>query len=238
MDEWPGHAVNALVAIDGYKGCSIALSCDSVCFNQRNKLLKSIFACCSLQSRLSPFAHSKRRKKGKGASSKPSITRNENLGKWFSLIDASTLSKKKDLLTVKKLQSSLLLNKELHNTLYGLIVFEVSWSHVRGINYLNELQVPVLSLFFCPINYLWVVGSSLKLLMLQGSPVRADWYLTCFGDQIDAKMGIRQHRSCCKLYDIMVLWDSIWAAAIEVLPGFYNWFVSALIYAFLCCIHC
>lgn len=29
----------------------------------------------------------------------------------------------------------------LHEALHGFIVFEVSWKHVRGIKYLNELQV-------------------------------------------------------------------------------------------------
>lgn len=42
---------------------------------------------------------------------------------------------------VKKLRNSLLLDSKLHGILHGFIVFEVEWSNVRGINYLNELQV-------------------------------------------------------------------------------------------------
>ncbi|CAI9294816.1 unnamed protein product [Lactuca saligna] len=55
-------------------------------------------------------------------------------------VDAAALSKKRALLPVKKLRSSLLANSKLHRTLYGFIVFQVSWKDVRGINYLNELQ--------------------------------------------------------------------------------------------------
>lgn len=97
-----------------------------------------------MQSRLSPFANSKRRMERKvnkamhttSKASKPKISK-----RWFQLVDAATLSKKRALLPVKKLRNSLLLNRELHRTLYGFIVFEVSWTNVRGINYLNELQV-------------------------------------------------------------------------------------------------
>lgn len=64
----------------------------------------------------------------------------KTLYRWFSVIDAA-LYQKKALIPVKKLKDSFLLNKELHHTLYGFIVFEVEWAHVRGINYLNELQV-------------------------------------------------------------------------------------------------
>lgn len=98
------------------------------------------------KSRLSPFANSKRRMERKvnkamhelattSKASKPKISK-----RWFQLVDAATLSKKRALLPVKKLRNSLLLNRELHRTLYGFIVFEVSWTNVRGINYLNELQ--------------------------------------------------------------------------------------------------
>ena len=44
-------------------------------------------------------------------------------------------------LQVNKLKDARILNRELHQTLYGFIIFEVDWAHVRGINYLNELQV-------------------------------------------------------------------------------------------------
>ncbi|XP_044501222.1 uncharacterized protein LOC123222485 isoform X2 [Mangifera indica] len=95
------------------------------------------------KSRLSPFANRKaqrQRKEGKDSSSTPGASKLEKLKRWFSLIDAATLSQKRALLPVKTLRSHLLLNSELHRTLYGFIVFEVSWTDVRGINYLNELQ--------------------------------------------------------------------------------------------------
>ena len=44
-------------------------------------------------------------------------------------------------LQVNKLKDARILNRELHQTLYGFIIFEVDWGDVRGINYLNELQV-------------------------------------------------------------------------------------------------
>ncbi|KAK9048562.1 hypothetical protein SSX86_032472 [Deinandra increscens subsp. villosa] len=86
------------------------------------------------KSRMSPFAITRTRKRIKDA------PESRNLGRWFSVIDAATLSKKHDLLHVKKLRNSLLANSKLHRTLYGFIVFEVAWKDVRGINYLNELQ--------------------------------------------------------------------------------------------------
>ena len=101
------------------------------------------------QSRLSPFANTRKKKErrdigglfeGKGTS-KINTSKSINLKKWFSVIDAASLSKKRALLPVEKLRTSLILNSKLHRTLYGFIVFEVAWSDVRGINYLNELQV-------------------------------------------------------------------------------------------------
>ncbi|XVE78402.1 hypothetical protein DITRI_Ditri13aG0142100 [Diplodiscus trichospermus] len=95
------------------------------------------------KSRLSPFANTKgrrERKEGKEAASKANAKDSKKFERWFSLIDAATLSKKRVLLPVKKLRTSLLLSSELHRTLYGFIVFEVAWSNVRGLNYLNELQ--------------------------------------------------------------------------------------------------
>lgn len=107
------------------------------------------------KSRLSPFANSSARKArntGKEKlekkasnkvtnSNKSSKSTNSKISeRWFSLIDAATLSQKTALLPVKKLKYSLQLNQELHRTLFGLIIFEVSWDDVRGINYLNELQ--------------------------------------------------------------------------------------------------
>ncbi|KAI3499106.1 hypothetical protein L1887_34899 [Cichorium endivia] len=68
------------------------------------------------------------------------VALSENLTRWFLVIDAATLSKKRALLPVEKLRSSLIANSKLHRTLYGFIVFEVGWKDVRAINYLNELQ--------------------------------------------------------------------------------------------------
>ncbi|KAI4383242.1 hypothetical protein MLD38_009106 [Melastoma candidum] len=95
------------------------------------------------KSRLSPFANSKTRKKkkkGKQAHPKSNGSDPKKSRRWFRLIDAASLSHKRALLPVEKLKNSLLLSGELHRTLYGFIVFEVEWSSVRGINYLNELQ--------------------------------------------------------------------------------------------------
>lgn len=107
------------------------------------------------KSRLSPFANTSARKRRKSGKEKPEkkacskgtnpsncskSTRSRISERWCSLIDAATLSQKRALLPVKNLKYSLQLNHELHRTLFGLIVFEVSWTDVRGLNYLNELQ--------------------------------------------------------------------------------------------------
>ncbi|CAN8247746.1 unnamed protein product [Cochlearia groenlandica] len=102
------------------------------------------------KSRLSPFANTKvregkkkkiqeeeKKKKPEETYSEPNNERMKKLKKWFSLIDATTLSKKK--IPAKKLQSTLFLKEQLHKTLYGFIVFEVEWANVRGVNYVNEL---------------------------------------------------------------------------------------------------
>lgn len=100
------------------------------------------------KSRLSPFANTKSRKERRvkrdllePISSPKSLTSKlKNLKKWFALIDLAAISQKRPMLPVKKLKNSLTLNSKLHATLHGLIIFEVEWSDVRGINYLNELQ--------------------------------------------------------------------------------------------------
>ncbi|PHT76350.1 hypothetical protein T459_19872 [Capsicum annuum] len=99
------------------------------------------------KSRLSPFANTRGRKQRKDngdildiKSNEFSPSESENARRWFPFIDAATLAKKKELLPVKKLRNSLILNNKLHRTLYGFIVFEVAWNDVRGINYFNELQ--------------------------------------------------------------------------------------------------
>lgn len=82
------------------------------------------------------------------ASSSSNTRKLRNFKKWFLLIDALTLSRQRALLPVEKLKDSLIANSKLHRTLYGFIVFEVAWKDVRGINYLNELQVAATSYSF------------------------------------------------------------------------------------------
>ncbi|KAL8239375.1 hypothetical protein R6Q59_015942 [Mikania micrantha] len=97
------------------------------------------------KSRLSPFAITGGQKGNKedpkfsefNCRSKPSKN-SQKLKRWLSMV---TLSRKRVLLPVEKLRTSLLANSKLHRTLYGFIVFEVAWKDVRGINYLNQLQI-------------------------------------------------------------------------------------------------
>ncbi|XP_057792711.1 uncharacterized protein LOC131009414 [Salvia miltiorrhiza] len=100
------------------------------------------------KSRLSPFANTRGKKERKmteelselQASSPPPTRKLRILREWFHVIDAVVVSRKDALLPVKKLTNSLIANGLIQRTLYGFIVFEVAWSNVRGINYLNELQ--------------------------------------------------------------------------------------------------
>ncbi|KAL3509890.1 hypothetical protein ACH5RR_029291 [Cinchona calisaya] len=95
------------------------------------------------KSRLSPFANTRGRNGNKKAAEnrpKPSTSKTKKFRRWFSLVEAATLSRKRALLPVRKLRNALILNSKLHRTLYGFIVFEVAWGDVRGLNYLNELQ--------------------------------------------------------------------------------------------------
>ena len=88
--------------------------------------------------RRSPFANKGREEKKKlkqededaeeEKKPKDNNKKTDNLKKWFSLIDATTFSKKK------------IPAKKLDETFYGFIVFEVEWANVRGISYFNELQ--------------------------------------------------------------------------------------------------
>lgn len=48
------------------------------------------------------------------------------------------------MIPVKNIRNSLLFSIDLQRTLNGFIVFEVAWSNVCGINYLNQLQVLLL----------------------------------------------------------------------------------------------
>lgn len=56
----------------------------------------------------------------------------KQLYRWFSLIDAAKWQEK-----------SLFHVLDFCKHLHGFIVFEVAWKDVRGINYLNELQVSI-----------------------------------------------------------------------------------------------
>jgi hypothetical protein len=103
-----------------------------------------------LQSRFSPFANTRARRKRDEAGEKLVFSEGpisapdswNPSSKWYTLIDDAMRNKK---LQVNKLKDSRLLNRELHRTLYGFIIFEVDWADVRGINYLNELQVLLLN---------------------------------------------------------------------------------------------
>ncbi|KAL5211816.1 hypothetical protein ABZP36_022663 [Zizania latifolia] len=97
------------------------------------------------KSRLSPFAITRTRRKGHETGKKLVFSKDPVPGshlwnpspRWYTLIDDAMRNKK---LHVNRLKDSRLLNKELHRTLYGFIIFEVDWADVRGMNYLNELQ--------------------------------------------------------------------------------------------------
>lgn len=96
------------------------------------------------QYRLSPFANTRKQKEEKETgglfnASKLKPSKSRKFRRWFHVIDATAMSTK--MVPVRNLRTSFALNSKLHRTLYGFIVFEVSWSDVRGINYFNELQV-------------------------------------------------------------------------------------------------
>ncbi|KAH9605272.1 hypothetical protein KSS87_017794 [Heliosperma pusillum] len=146
-------ASSTLVAINGYQGNSSGLHRAHLILIALD--LMGPFFLLLVQSRLSPFANNRARKgkkAGKEKTEKKSDNRGTNYSKcvkstkskfsetWFTLIDAATLSQKRSLLPVKKLKYSLQLNHKLHRTLFGLIIFEVVWADIRGMNYLNELQ--------------------------------------------------------------------------------------------------
>ncbi|KAF8016725.1 hypothetical protein BT93_H2065 [Corymbia citriodora subsp. variegata] len=95
------------------------------------------------KSRRSPFAKRKARRKtkeGKEARCKSDTSETKKFERWFKLTSSTNLTGKRVLMPVEKLRSSFLLDSKLHAILHGFIVFEVEWSNVRGINYLNELQ--------------------------------------------------------------------------------------------------
>uniref|UniRef100_A0A1D1YXH1 Nucleotide exchange factor SIL1 n=1 Tax=Anthurium amnicola TaxID=1678845 RepID=A0A1D1YXH1_9ARAE len=135
------------------------------------------------KSRLSPFANTKVKREKKGfvkrhdlkeqPKSNPNNTKIRH--RWFSLIDAA-LRQKRALLPMKKLKDTLVLNSDLHHTLYGFIVFEVSWVHVRGINYLNELQTDTSMAVEAKLMKRWEFDS-----VQQASSSISFWYAgTCY----------------------------------------------------------
>ncbi|XP_011085496.1 uncharacterized protein LOC105167456 isoform X2 [Sesamum indicum] len=139
------------------------------------------------KSRLSPFANTKGRKDRKmigelselQASSSSNTGKFRNFKKWFSLIDALMLSRKRALLPVKKLRNSLIANSKLHRTLYGFIVFEVAWSDVRGINYLNELQTDTSLAIEAKVMRRWEFDS-----ITQAARLICSWFPGTLNEQI------------------------------------------------------
>lgn len=120
------------------------------------------------KSRLSPFANTKlhrRRREEKEPSSE------SNSKRWFSLINAATLSGKSGFPPVKKLRNSLFFSSELHRTLYGFIVFEVAWENVRGISYLNELQTDTLLAIESKVMQRWEFDS-----IVQAASCMSSWF--------------------------------------------------------------
>ncbi|KAL9457446.1 hypothetical protein AB3S75_006486 [Citrus x aurantiifolia] len=137
------------------------------------------------KSRLSPFANTKarrERKEGKDSCSKPAAIKSKKLERWFSLIDAATLSRKRVLLPVKTLRSHLLLSSELHRTLYGFIVFEVAWTNVRGINYLNELQTDTSLAIEAKFMQRWEFDS-----IAQAASCISSWFSGTLSEQFQLK---------------------------------------------------
>ncbi|ONI18350.1 hypothetical protein PRUPE_3G210900 [Prunus persica] len=133
------------------------------------------------KSRLSPFANSKARKlrtEGKDACSLPKTAKPKKFARWFSLIK----SQKKVLLPVKKLRTSLLLSQELHRTLYGFIVFEVAWSNVRGINYVNELQTDTSLAVEAKFMQRWEFDS-----IAQAASCISSWFSGTISEQLQLK---------------------------------------------------
>ncbi|KAM1010260.1 hypothetical protein ACFX2I_045693 [Malus domestica] len=133
------------------------------------------------KSRLSPFANTKVRKvrtEGNDACSRPKPAKPKKLARWFSLIK----HQKKVLLPVKKLRSSLLLSRELHRTLYGFIVFEVAWSNVRGINYINELQTDTSLAIEAKVMQRWEFDS-----IAQAASCISSWFSGTVSEQLQLK---------------------------------------------------
>lgn len=132
-----------------------------------------------MRSRLSPFANTKAQRERKEGKKSCSRSGNSTSEKWFSLIDAATLSRKRVLLPVKKLRNSLLSSGELHRTFSGFIVFEVSWSNVRGINYLNELQTDTSLAIEAKVMQRWEFDS-----IAQAASSISSWFMGTSSEQL------------------------------------------------------
>lgn len=127
------------------------------------------------KSRFSPFANSRARRRdetdGKLVYSTSSVSAphlQNKSSRWYSLIDDAMREKK---LQVNKLKDARILNRELHQTLYGFIIFEVDWADVRGINYLNELQTDTSMVVESKIMKRWEFDS-----VKQASTLITSWF--------------------------------------------------------------
>ncbi|PWZ19880.1 hypothetical protein Zm00014a_011101 [Zea mays] len=128
------------------------------------------------KSRFSPFANSRARRRrdetdeklvySTSSVSAPHLQNKSS--RWYSLIDDAMREKK---LQVNKFKDARILNRELHQTLYGFIIFEVDWADVRGINYLNELQTDTSMVVESKIMKRWEFDS-----VKQASTLIASWF--------------------------------------------------------------
>lgn len=128
------------------------------------------------KSRFSPFANSRARRRrdetdeklvySTSSVSAPHLQNKSS--RWYSLIDDAMREKK---LQVNKLKDARILNRELHQTLYGFIIFEVDWADVRGINYLNELQTDTSMVVESKIMKRWEFDS-----VKQASTLITSWF--------------------------------------------------------------
>lgn len=108
--------------------------------------------------------------------------------RWFSLIGAA-LNQKKAFLPIEKLKDSLVRNSDLHDTFHGFIIFEVSWSDVRGINYVNELLVffPLWNVSPVFIYFLFEIQKGFKFPLYLSS---ADRHINGSGGEDNEEVGI------------------------------------------------
>ncbi|KAJ0052453.1 hypothetical protein Pint_01540 [Pistacia integerrima] len=79
--------------------------------------------------RLSPFINHRTLHKSPNLGYRSPSHESKNLYKWFPIVNMARLREKVPFSAMN-----------LYEALHGLIVFEVAWSDVRGINYFNKLQ--------------------------------------------------------------------------------------------------